>query len=294
MNTTDIDLHKTPLREWPAEAIVKMVKKVAKYWKNDPAFNKDSGHIYSQFEDRSAEISTRVLEYLLKKQTDDNADQVGLFHQISGYVKQAMITDSYSIPAHASGLDSGEEGDDNPKEIVDRSSSKMQEGEAQDSARILELLALLGFKEKHFALFESGGKDLHDGLGISERQITIMRKKSCDEFAERAKTLGVWNELMGFLGVKPSQINEVRPRNSKTAPKGQTVKIFYHTIKTGLTLAQQSEIDALRFHWVGPDEYEVRQWEPGGHWEYKCRVFVEASSDTMDMNKVFKAFKGLA
>lgn len=294
MNTTEIDFHKTPLREWPAEIILKMAKKVAKYWGNHPAFIRNSGRIYSQLEDRAGAVVVGVLEYLHKKQTDDNIDQVDLFHQICGYVQQAMITDSYSIPSLTGVDDADEDGDDRSKEIVDCLTTKMQEDATQSSERILELLALVGFNERHGAIFESSSKDFGAGVGISERQITIMRERYYKEFAERAKALGVWGELMGFLGVKPSQIHETRSRTSKVESKGQVIKMFYHTLKTGLTLAPQFGIGALRFHCVGPGEYEVRQWEPGGRWEYKCRVFVEVGDGTMDMDKVFKALKELA
>ncbi|SCC93501.1 hypothetical protein THIX_30729 [Thiomonas sp. X19] len=308
MNTTDIDLHKTPLREWPAEAVIEMSNRAARYWRNQPAFFKHAGHLYSNPEDRASEIVSRVLERLQTEKQEryfdlhhpdsDSVDQVSLFFAIAKYVRPAMVIESYSIPSRTTGQNAGDEDNDTPKEIVDSLTTEMQEAANKDSERVMELLTMVGVSDKHFALFENSVKDLEEGLGISERKITDMRSEYSREFAERAQALGVWDELMGFLGVKPSQINEVRPRNSKAkakaVPKKQTVKIFYHTIKTGLTLAQQSEIDALRFHWVGPDEYEVRQWEPGGRWEYRCRVFVEAGSDTMDMDKVFKAFKGLA
>ena len=231
----------------------------------------------------------RVLEYLHKKSANNTIDQVTFFHQVARYCQPGIIQDSYSIPSATEGIEGkgGDETDYAGREIVDPDTTMREEEEAERLAKLENLLRKIGVGERDFALFGTSTSDWMDATGLSERENRNQKTKRKKEIAERIAAVAANDEML-------MEMKKAQARAARGCP---AVKMFYYTPQDGLLAAEDgksaSKPDAMRFHWVGSemglDEYEAREWEPGGHWVYKCRVRVDSAPE-MDMHKVLDAF----
>ena len=298
--TNKIDLSTTPLRDWPPRALMAEAKRTARLWSNHPAFNPKNGGIFSDHEDRADEITVRVLDYSHKKPVKDGIDQVTFFHQIARYCKPGIIQDSYSIPSATEGIegDGGDETDYPKHEIVDPDTARREEEDAERKEKLQNLLRKIGVGERDFALFDTSNADLIEATGCCERKARELKDLRKKEIIKMINSLAGGDEIVREMNKSPA----------RASTGCHAVKMFYYTDQDGLSTAipgkSTSKLGTLRFHWVDStqfegaaecyDEYEVREWEPGDRWVYKCRVLVRVRSSAamdMDMDRVFGAFK---
>jgi hypothetical protein len=193
----------TPLRNWPPQAFMAEAKRTARLWSNHPAFIESNGGLFSDIEDRTSEITVRVLDYLLKKLTDDSIDQVTLFHQIARYCQPGIVQDSYSIPPDKFIEDDDlEEDDANREKINDLEAQQREEDErAERMEKLQTLLRKSGVTERDFALFDSASADFVEATGVSERGHRNMKSQRKNEILKKIKSLKLDDNLVRLVPV---------------------------------------------------------------------------------------------
>ena len=290
---TKSNLSTIPLREWPPEALMREAKRTAGLWCNHPAFSQSNGGLFSNREERADEIAVRVLDYLRKKPAKDALNQVTFFHQIARYCQPGIVRSNYAIPSVAEGVEgAGDDETDYPKhEIVSPDTAGSEEETVERRAKLENLTHKLGIGERDVALFQTSTKDWVSATGLCERTHREMKSDRKKEIAERIAEVAANDEIL--LEMKKAQARWVRDEKQRAA-----VKMFYYTHEDGLLAAEDgksaSKPGAMRFHCVGSehgqDEYEAKEWEPGGNWVYKCRVRVDSAPE-MDMHKILDAIR---
>ncbi|MHB1666544.1 hypothetical protein [Thiomonas sp.] len=198
----------TPLRDWPAHALMAEAKRTARLWRNNPAFSQSNGGLFSNHEDLSCEIAARVLDYLHKKPANDGIEQVTFFHQIARYCQPGIIQDNYSIPSLTEGIEDqdGDEADYARREIMDTDTA-MREGEdAERKEKLLSLLCKIGVGERDFALFDTSTADWIDATGLSERENRVMKTKRKKEIVEKIKLMNLGDDLARLMPVLRNSI----------------------------------------------------------------------------------------
>ena len=287
---TRSNLSITPLRKWEPTDLMAEARRTARLWCNHPAFNPKNGGIFSDSEDRADEIVVRVLDYLRKKPAKDEINQVTFFHQIARYCQPGIVQSGYAIPSVAEGVEgAGDDETDCPKhEIVSPDTSGSEEETVERRAKLESLAHKLRLGERDVALFETSTEDWVAATGLCERTHREMKSDRKKEIAEKIGEVAANDEIL-------LEMEKARARATRERP---AVKMFYYTHEDGLLAAKDgksaSKPGATRFHWVGSehgqDEYEAKEWEPGGNWVYKCRVRVD-SAPAMDQQKILDAFR---
>ncbi|MBN8744559.1 MAG: hypothetical protein J0I24_09650 [Thiomonas arsenitoxydans] len=289
----------TPLRDWPPQALLLECQRAARLWA-DTEINGwrpfKSGGSLDQMEDRAQEILVRVLDYLKKKPTDDKINQVTLFYQVAKYCKYGIVQSCYAVGTVPS--DSG--GDDETECGLGDAGNYQNDSEEEFGGEINDdggenslklLLCRIGVGEADHALFETTSRDWGDATGLSERTHREMKDMRRREIISKINSAA--KDGKDDAAALARQI-------ARGKHKSVAQKMFYvATTKDGLsaTIIQDKEPAPkpgwARFHWVGSeqgeDEYEVREFEPGGIWTYKCRVRVDSAS-SMAPGKVLDAF----
>ena len=202
------DLSVTPLRNWPPEAIMAEAKRAAQLWSNVKEFGRSNGGLFSDVNERSAEIVVRVLDYLRKKQANDSIDQMTFFHQIAKYCQPGIIQDNYSIPSITEGVEDhgGDETDYSRREIGDQDAAVCDEYESERQEELLNLLRKIGVGERDFALFDTSGADWVEATGLSERQNRVMKTKRKKEIVEKIKSMNLGGDLVRLIPVLRNSI----------------------------------------------------------------------------------------
>ena len=290
---TRSNLSTTPLRKWEPTDLMAEAKRTARLWCNHPAFNPKNGGIFSDSEDRADEIAVRILDYLRKKPAKDEINQVTFFHQIARYCQPGIVQSSYAIPSVTEGVGGGgdDETDYPQHEIADPDLVGSEDEAAERRAKLENLAHKLRLGERDVALFMTSSEDWVAATGLCERTHREMKSDRKKEIVERIAEVAAHNEM--FLEMKKAHARAARERPA--------VKMFYYTKQDGLLAAEDeksaSKPGAMRFHWVGAEqgceEYEAREWEPGGNWVYKGRVLVDSAPE-MDTQDVLDAFRCMA
>jgi len=210
--STTKHLATTPILDWPIDELIRQTQKIARYWNNDEAFDKNNGGIYSGHDDdaielRGAEIYCQVLSYLNERPDErsnprNGVDYMTQFNQIAAYCLSAMIQANYGPQAARFDLDDGNEGNDiDPlNKIEDSARDRNEINEVRE--RCQSLFNQIGIMtEADFSLFSTPVAILAEALGQSERQISYMRTKRRKEIVAAAKQAGVLAELNDLLSI---------------------------------------------------------------------------------------------
>lgn len=280
-------LDTVPLREWPPSAMLSECARAAGLWSSEPAFL--CGGPLDDAEARAQEIALRVLGYLKKKPANDAISQITFFYKIAGYCKPGIIQSSYYIKTVPSDSGGDDEVGTDEMEYPNQAIGEVEtvdglDGEDGDE-KLKKLLRKIGVTELDHSMFDCTAKEWKAATGFSERDFRTTKARRKEYIAAE----------IDRLCSGPGAPIKIRKKNEQSA----AVRMFYYTKQVGLIGVDDGKFlpkpAALRFHWVGAeqglDEYEVREFEPGGNWAYKCRVHVD-SAQGMDAQKVLDAFMG--
>ncbi|VDY03879.1 MULTISPECIES: hypothetical protein [unclassified Thiomonas] len=183
----------TPLHAWPPEALMREAKRAALFWRNNPAFRENygsmqSGGLYANQEERTAEIIVRVLARLKKEPPKPNLDQITFFHQVARYCFFGIANANHA-PMSVSDV----EGDD-IGEIYDQffDVASNEQDEADHAEAIQELFKKIGVGEKDFALFGTTEDEWKEATGLSGRLLRVKKDQRKKEILStiKAKKLG--------------------------------------------------------------------------------------------------------
>jgi len=171
-------------------------KRTALFWRNNPAFSEgrgsvQSGGLYSDQEERSAEIIVRVLARLKKEPPKPDLDQVTFFHQVARYCLSGIEQANRAPLSVTEGV--GECGDaDDAGGLADPFFDVADDNESDHADAIRDLFKKIGVGEKDFALFDTTAGEWKETTGSSERHLRDKKTKRRKEILSiiKAKNLG--------------------------------------------------------------------------------------------------------
>ncbi|CAZ88957.1 conserved hypothetical protein [Thiomonas arsenitoxydans] len=204
MNTPTQHLSTTPLHAWPPEALMREARRTALFWRNNPAFHEShgslqSGGLYANQEERSAEIIVRVLSRLKKEPPKPHLDQITFFHQVARYCLDGIIQ-ANSAPASVAYADGGVEDDaDDSGGIASPFFDVADDNESDHADAIRDLFKKIGVGEKDFALFDTTAEEWKETTGSSERHWRNKKTQRKKEILSTIKAKNLGDEVARLM-----------------------------------------------------------------------------------------------
>jgi predicted Fe-S protein YdhL (DUF1289 family) len=204
-NQDNADLSTTPLHNWPGEALITHSKRAAGCWRNRPEFSPGNWSLYSNEEERAAELVCQVIARLKKEPPKPNLNQITFFYQVAEYCRFGIKEhgEAPRITPIAGWEDAGGEDDDLGADEAG-GEAYFDEGEkkADLALEIQDLFKKIGVGERDFSLFLTSAKDFEEATGFGERHFRdkkSLRKQEIINKIKAKKLTGEFVRLMPWL-----------------------------------------------------------------------------------------------
>lgn len=199
---SDATLSTTSLHNWPGEALITHSKRAARLWANRPEFSTGNWSLYSNEEERAAELVCRVIARLKKEPPKPNLDQVTFFYQIAEYCRFGIKEDGEAprITPIATREDAGGKDDDLGADEVG-GEAYFDEGEENPelALAIQALFKKIGVDERDFALFLTSTEDFKEATGLGERHFRDKKSLRKEEIINKIKAKRLTREFVRLM-----------------------------------------------------------------------------------------------
>jgi len=173
-------------------------KRTALFWRNNPAFSENhggmqSGGLYSDQEERTAEIVVRMLARLKKESPKPEIDQITFFHQVARYCLSGIEQANRAPSSVTEGVGECGDADDGGEIAAPPFGYATDHDETAERAdAIRDLFKKIGVGEKDFALFDTTADEWKETTGSSERHLRDKKTKRRKEILAtiKVKNLG--------------------------------------------------------------------------------------------------------